>query len=260
MDTLFFIASKVVWGLIRPETWLVLGLGLTLVALLRGWQRAARWLGGLTLAFALAVAILPLGDLLIAPLESRYPPAPALDRVDGIVVLGGAEEAAIAERWGGTQLNQGAERFTGALALARRFPGAQVVFAGGSGRLRDMAGIETPESSVAESFFAGQGLDPERLLLESNSRNTAENAAFSLAVADPQPGERWVLVTSAFHMPRAMRSFARAGWPEMTAWPVDHRSRPFADGVGWDLADNLDLMDTALKEYLGLLVYGVTGR
>jgi uncharacterized SAM-binding protein YcdF (DUF218 family) len=118
----------------------------------------------------------------------------------------------------------------------------------------DSAGEITNEASVARVFFAAQGIDEGRLLLEQRSRNTAENAALSLALAQPQPGQTWLLVTSAFHMPRALNGFHQAGWPELLAYPVDYRSGRFIDGIGWDLAENLRVLNTALHEYVGLFV------
>ncbi|MFN3144366.1 MAG: YdcF family protein [Paracoccaceae bacterium] len=260
MDTLFFIASKLVWSLIRPETWIVIGLFLTWVALLRKRPRGARRLTFATLVFTLAVGGLPLGDLAIAPLETRYPANPPLARVDGIVILGGGEDRAAARLSGQPELNEAGERYTAALALATRHPGARVLFTGGSGRLRDPSGTDYPEASLAGAFFADQGLAPERLILEGASRNTVENARLSLPLADPQPGETWVLVTSGYHMPRAVRSFERAGWPDIVPYPVDHRARDLTDGLTWDLARKLEKLNIAVKEYIGLVVYGLTGR
>ncbi len=260
MDTLFFIVAKLVGGLLRPGSWVVLALAALLLALARGRVRAAAAVGTVTLVGLVALAVVPLGGLLLAPLEQRYPAQPALAGIDGIIVPGGAEDARAAARWGQVALNDGAERFTAALALARRFPNATLLFTGGSGALRGLGTPDAPNAGLAARFFAQQGIAPERLLLEGRSRNTAENAILSHALAAPQPGQRWVLVTSAFHMPRAMRSFRRAGWPGLVAWPVDHRSGRFADGIGWNLAGNMQQLDTALRERVGLLVYGLTGR
>lgn len=260
MGTLFFIASKLGWALIAPASWLILGPALALWALLRGRGRLGRWLLALSLAFGLAIGFLPFGDLLIRPLETRYPVAPALTRVDGIIVLGGGEDGEATTVWGAPQLNGAGERFSEALALARRFPDARIVFTGGSGALQGLALPRLSGAEVARRFFARQGLDMARLTLESDSRNTAENAAMSLALVGPKPGETWVLVTSGFHMPRAMRSFVRAGWPGLVAWPVDFRSAGFAYGIGWDLVGHLDVLQVALRERIGLLVYGLTGR
>src|SRR5690606_35248032 len=117
------------------------------------------------------LTVLPVGDLLLRPLEVQYPPAPVLERVEGIVVLGGAEDARKTSLWGQPQLNESAERLTSAVALARRHPQARILFAGGSGALRDVAGGAYSEAAVARQCFIDQGLPPSRLLFESRSRN-----------------------------------------------------------------------------------------
>ncbi len=260
MSTAFFVASKLVWALVRPESWIVIGLVLCVLAAARERLGAARRWGGLTLAFVLAVAVLPLGDVALRPLETRYPADPPLAQVAGIIVLGGAEQAHLTAYWGPPQLGEGAERFTAALALARDWPQARVLFTGGSGSLRDMGNAAMSGATVAEAFLLGQGLPPERLLLERASRNTAENAVLSRALAAPAEGETWVLVTSAFHMQRSLASFEAAGWTGLVPYPVDFRGGRFADGIGWDLARNLLTLNIAVREYIGLIAYRVTGR
>lgn len=260
MDTLFFIASKLIGALLRPDTWIVLALAVVVLALLFNRRSLALWVGSITLAVLVALSILPLGDLLLQPIERTYPAEPALGQVDGIIVLGGGEDAHASTFWGQMQLNEGGERYTAALALARRFPEARIVFTGGSGALRDLAGAETSEADMAGRFFRDQGVSPERLLLEDQSRNTAENARLSLALAAPKPGETWVLVTSAFHMPRAMRSFESAGWTGLVPWPVDYRTSAFKDGMGWNLTRNLLVLNTAIREQVGQIAYRLSGR
>ena len=260
MDTLFFIASKLVGALIRVDTWMIIAVGLIALATLLKWQGLARLMSLVTLVAMLAIAILPLGDPLLQIAERTYPADPALSQVDGIIVLGGGEDADGTAYWQQTQLGEGAERLTTALALARRFPQARVLFTGGSGRLRHLGGSSTPEAGAAAQFFVAQGLAPDRLLLEGASRNTAENARLSLALAQPQDGETWLLVTSAFHMPRAMRSFASAGWVGLVPYPVDYRTRGFMDGIGWNLSGNLNVLNTAVKEIVGQMAYALTGR
>lgn len=261
MDSLFFIASKLVWGLIRPDSWLVIGAGLALIGIVSGRRRLALGAGGFTFGALFLLAVLPLGDLLIGPLESRYPLPPEPERVDGIILLGGAEDGTWTVAGPQPRFNDAAERFTEALRLARRHPGAKLVFTGGSGALRDLGrGGMAPGASVAERFFLEQGLPPGQLILETASRNTAENARLSRDLVRPAPGETWLLVTSAFHMERAMRSFEAAGWTGLLAWPTDFRARPFRAGLGWDLRHNLDLLTTALREHVGLLAYRIAGR
>lgn len=260
MDTLFFIAAKVFWGVLRPDSWIIFGLAVTVLALWRGWRRLAQMAGGLSFAFVLLIAIVPLGDLALHPLETRYPPAPTLPDITGIIVLGGGEEAWLSARWGQVVLGEGAERFTAAMALARTHPQARLVFTGGSGVLRDVGTADWSGAAVAERLFAQQGIDPARLTFERASRNTAENASLTLTQIAPKPAEVWVIVTSAFHMPRAMASFNAAGWVNVIPWPVDYRARDLRRGLGWDFARNLDVLNTAIREYLGLLAYRATGR
>lgn len=260
MDTLFFITSKLIGALLRPETWVVIALGVIVLALVRNRRQVAlRW-ASMTLAVLVTLAILPLGDLLLQPIERTYPAHPSLSHADGIIVLGGGEDARASAYWDQVQFNEAGERFTAALMLARRFPKARLLFTGGSGALRDLGGAAVPEAPIAGQFFTDQGIAPPRLLLEGRSRNTAENARLSFALAVPEPGETWVLVTSAFHMPRAMRSFQAAGWPGLVAWPVDYRTSRFTDGIGWNLTRNLEVLNTAIREYVGQLAYRLTDR
>jgi uncharacterized SAM-binding protein YcdF (DUF218 family) len=260
MDTLFFIAAKTLGALIRAETWLVVAVALTVVAILMERRRLALAASGVTLLGLLLLSIFPLGDLLLQPLERRFPANPPLARVDGIIVLGGAGDVDGSVYWGQTQLNEAGERFTAAMALARRFPEARVLFTGGSGALRDLAGAPVSEAAAAETFFREQGLEPARLLLEGKSRNTVENARLSLQIAEPQSEDVFVLITSASHMPRAVRSFEAAGWPALTPYPVDFRTSRFSSGVGWNLPRNLQALNIALKEYAGQLAYRLTER
>ncbi|MFN3845714.1 MAG: YdcF family protein [Paracoccaceae bacterium] len=258
MDTTVFVLGKLVGLLIRPDMWLAAGLGLTVLALERSWLRAARWAGAVTLTVMLAVGFLPLGDLMLAPLESHHPVAPALPRIDGIVVLGGGEDAERSAHHGQVQLNEGAERLTEGLRLARAHPGARLVFTGGSGALRDALGGGASGAEVAGWFWSEQGVSGP--VLEGASRTTSENARATRALVTPAQDETWVLVTSAFHMPRALQSFRAAGWPDVHPWPVDFRSRPLVRGLRCDLDANLMRMRTALNEYVGLVGYRLLGR
>ena len=260
MDTVFFIGSKVIGALLRPDTWIIIALGLIVLALLTQRRRLALWVSGITLTALLLLAVLPLGGLLLQPIERTYPAQPTLERVDGIIVLGGGEDARASAYWNQMQLEAGGDRYTAALALARQFPEARALFTGGSGALRDLAGASTSEADMAGQFFRDQGIEADRLLLEGQSRNTAENARLSLALASPAPSETWVLITSAFHMPRAMRSFETAGWTGLVPWPVDYRTSSFADGIGWDLTHNLKVLNTAIREQVGQIACRLSGR
>jgi uncharacterized SAM-binding protein YcdF (DUF218 family) len=260
-STIFFVISKIVGLVIVGETWLILGLVLALIGLWRGWLRLARRAILAVLAAVLALTALPVGDWVIAPLEARHPANPPLPAPpDGIIVLGGAVETV---KWGATgqvHLNDAAERVTEAAVLALRYPAARVVLAGGGATLGPIGGDLPSEAAAMAALLTQVGVAPDRLVLEEQSRNTAGNAAFSLALAQPKAGERWLLVTSASHMPRAMAVFEREGWPGLTAWPVDFSVEPGGRGPTWDLALNLYFLNRAVKEYVGIAAYAAAAR
>jgi uncharacterized SAM-binding protein YcdF (DUF218 family) len=258
---MFFVLAKVLWVLLQPSTLLV-GAVLAGTALsVTTWCRLGRglaWGGGIALAIC---GLVPLGDALIQPLELRFH-RPDLDRVGptiaGIIVLGGGEDghAVGAPQLAG--LNEAAERYTEAVALARRLPAARLVFSGGSGWLLT---AEQPEAEGAGRLFAALGIAEDRITLEGQSRNTHENALLSAKVLKPAPDQRWLLVTSAWHMPRAMGTFRRAGFA-VEPWPVDYRTpRPLDMMRAYSsIPEGLRRIDFVTREYIGLAAYYLTGR
>src|SRR5262249_31594682 len=93
------------------------------------------------------------------------------------------------------------------------------------------------------------------ITLEDHSRNTVENAVYSKAIVQPKPGERWLLVTSAYHIPRAIGVFRKAGFP-VEPYPVDWRTRGVEDALHpfATVSDGLRRTDTAVHEWVGLAV------
>jgi uncharacterized SAM-binding protein YcdF (DUF218 family) len=256
---MFFTLSKVL-GLFAIPSNLAIALGLLGVVLLA--TRLARIGRLLTVASLIALALLglsPLGNALIIPLEQRFPPwDDTRGPPDGIVVLGGAITPDVSAARNDVALNEAAERVTAAVALARRYPAARIIYSGGTGALFYPEGSE---AASAVRIFESLGIPQARVVAEEQSRNTVENAVFSLLLAMPQPGERWLLVTSGYHMPRAMGVFRRAGFP-VEAYPVDWRTRGPQDALRpfSSLGGGLERADTAVHEWAGLLVYWLTGR
>ena len=257
---MFFIISKLIGLALQVKTWLAIGMVVSLFAGRFARPRLARWSGSVTLAALLAVCIFPIGDILLRPLEAEFPPRTAPEQIDGIVVLGGVEDQRATAAWGEPQLNEATERLTAAAALAIAHPGARLVFSGGSGRLRNTVLGQPEIPSVAVDFFVSLGIDPARITWEDQSRNTAENARFAYEVAAPAVSENWVLVTSAFHMGRARASFEAVGWDDIMPHPVDYRTGRFSDGIGWNLSGNLEVLNIAIKEWVGRLAYRLSGR
>jgi uncharacterized SAM-binding protein YcdF (DUF218 family) len=257
MQDLLFAASKIFWLFARPNTLALFLLTLGVLLLVAG-RRWGRWPALLGLGWYLAVLLTPLSAWLTLPLENRFArPAAVPERVDGVIVLGGAVEQPLTEARGFPALNGAAERMTEAVALARRHPEARIVFSGGSGRLDPG---QVTESDVARELFGMLGLEGPRLVFEDGSRNTWENATMSLALVRPQPGETWLLVTSASHMPRSVGCFRRAGW-SILPWPVNYTTQP--GGRGWfdpPLSFRLGQAEWAMREYVGLVAYRLLGR
>jgi uncharacterized SAM-binding protein YcdF (DUF218 family) len=257
MDGIAFVASKVLWGLLRPNT---IALVVALIGLLMVWRgrRAGRWPLTLGLGWFAAVFALPVSAMLTLPLEGRFSrPATPPGQVAGIVVLGGAVEQNLTDAHGIPALNGAAERMTEAVALARRYPEARVVFTGGSSAI--FPGGPT-EADTARRLFSELGLPPERVAFESESRNTYENAVLTKRLLEPQPGQTWLLVTSASHMPRSVGCFRAAGWA-ITPWPVNYTTgRAPALWYNWPFPSRLNQSEWALREWIGLVAYHLMGR
>lgn len=255
---MFFYLSKIFWFFIQPLNLAIFLLLAGLLAALVGRRRLA--VTGSALAFFILAlsAWTSLGAMMLTPLEQRFPRPPLPAKVDGIVVLGGGFEGAINLARGGYELNAGGDRMVEAAVLARRFPEAKVVVSGGNGELfLDGEG----DATTAPRLLGALGVAPERLILESKSRNTYENAVFTKALVTPKPGETWLLVTSAFHMPRAKALFDKAGLPTVP-WPVDYRTSG-KEGIGLfrdNPADSLQATTTATREWIGLVAYWLSGR
>jgi uncharacterized SAM-binding protein YcdF (DUF218 family) len=175
-----------------------------------------------------------------------------------VIVLGGVIDPDVSAARGVIELDSSAERAMALLTLARRFPDARIVFSGGSGRLLPNAPAEMP---YAEKLLAEFGMTGKRFVFEGGSRTTYENAVKSFDMLKPKAGERFLLVTSSFHMPRAVGAFRRAGF-EVEAYPVDWRTRGWRDAAlpFGRLSSGLARADVAIHEWAGLLVYWMTGR
>jgi uncharacterized SAM-binding protein YcdF (DUF218 family) len=253
---MFFVLSKLVWLIFSPVNFAILAALLAALLAFTRFARAARWIGLLSVTALVLMAFSPLPRAVIRPLEDRFTQQDAAKGpVAGIIVLGGA----IGVSRGDVVLNSSAARMIKAVELARLHPQAKVVFTGGSANL--VSQIETTEADGARRLFEAIGLDPARLVLEDKSRNTRENATFTRRLVDPKPGERWLLVTSAWHMPRSMGVFRRAGFA-VEAFPVDYWSKGTPDDFIRPYSRPhraLETADNGFKEWVGLLAYWLAG-
>ncbi|RST86650.1 YdcF family protein [Aquibium carbonis] len=256
---MFFIASKIFWMFANPLTLAAILALASFLLILAGWRRLAASAAGLGFLVLAVSGWTTAGALLLHPLEDRFQrPSDMPARVDGIVVLGGGFEGGVNRVRGGYELNSSGDRFVETAALALRYPEARVLVSGGAGALL----LEGEgDGETAPRLLEALGVDRSRLLLDNEARNTQENALFSKRLADPQEGETWLLVTSAFHMPRSVGLFRKADFA-VVPWPSDYRTSgverigPAEDNV-FDSTQNTAL---AIREWIGLLVYWLTGR
>ena len=201
---------------------------------------------------------MPIGNLLFYPLEQRFPVNPTLtEQPDGIVLLGGSFSLMASADRNQVHVNNHSERLLAFLELANRYPEARLVFTGGSGNPTFQ---EAREADFARDLFLSVGLNESRLEFERESRNTFENARNTTDMIAPAPGESWLLITSAFHMPRSFGVFCQQGW-KLLPYPVDYQTlqgRRFTLQLGF--LGHLTGLDLALREWIGLLAYRLTGK
>ena len=257
---MFFYLSKILWLVIAPANLLLLLLLLGAALLFTRFMRAGRRLVLASALGFLVLGILPVGTVMMRVLEDRFPQPPANTSAPaGIIVLGGAVNQQVTRLRGPIELTEGGDRMTEGVMLARRFPDAKLVFTGGSAAL---LGSPYREAHAAEKLFLGLGIPQERLVLESESRNTYENAIFTREILKPKPGDVWLLVTSASHMPRSVGIFRKAGF-NVTPYPVDYSTLGVASEyrtVFRNALHGLQRTEAAVREYIGLAAYWWTGK
>ena len=253
----FFHLSKLFWLLFVPGNFLAFTLLVGVALLAAGRRRWGMALVAVPSVFFAVLVFLPLDQWVMRPLENRFPRPAWPAHVQGIVVLGAGEEPEISASRGMPTVNFAEGALVEAASLMRRYPGARLIFSGGSPAL---AGPAHPEAMVAHGIFDQLGAEQSRIIYEDRSRNTWENLVFSRRLAKPAPGETWLLVTSAIHMPRSMGIAGKIGWT-MTPWPTDYQTLGGADIISrWNMSENLGLLEEALREWIGLGAYWLTGK
>jgi len=247
--------GKFAWIFLEPGNLLVLLLALGVIGLWFGWRRA-RVLVSISALSLLAIMVLPVGHWLFAPLENRFPQPPLPQRIDGIVLLGGAVSLPATRAHGEVALTEVGERIVATMMLAHHYPTVPVVLTGG-----DASSVPhgITDAEATRRALVAAGFNDHRLLVEDRSRNTWENAVNAKRVAAPQPGQVWLLVTSAFHMPRAVGCFRKVGF-DVLPYPIDYHTGDTSGLIGTSLAQGLETIDLSWHEWLGLAYYRLLGR
>jgi uncharacterized SAM-binding protein YcdF (DUF218 family) len=249
---MFIDALRLGSHIIEPVALLAILVLASIVATIVRRRRLALLLQVTALIIVTLTGILPGGAWLALPLEERFPSNPSLpDHVDGIIVLGGTERVLQSAAWHQPIFSDPTPILV-FLALGRQYPHAKLIFTGG---MHPRNAPSPTEADIVREFVRALNMDDHRILYEARSQNTLENALFSRDLVHPDTGQRWILVTQAISMPRAVAVFRHAGW-NVIPFPAGYLSK--GDGrvsASLDLLGELSLASVALHEWGGLLAY-----
>ncbi len=256
---MFFYISKFAWFIVAPGNIIFLCLLLGTILYWTRWRRLGGYLLSGVAVASLLISIFPLGNYAINKFEDRFP-KPGLNNlsVDGIIVLGGVISPALSMSRNELSFGSATERLIAFMELSKRYPNAKLIFTGGTG---DPFNPDLSEAKMVRPLLQNLGMNLNRITFETESRNTVENAEFTFKSVQPKRSENWILVTSAFHMPRAVGCFRKVGW-DIIPYPVDYGTMAGADSpsLQFNFTQGLSYLNSAVHEALGLLVYFITGK
>jgi uncharacterized SAM-binding protein YcdF (DUF218 family) len=208
------------------------------------------------LAVIAVAALSPLGNVLLTPLDQRFPmwSYPPQEGLDGIIVQCGSYDKVRFSYVSTLVLENDTEPLAMVVDLARRYPSAKIILSGGNGSAK------LDDAPALKRYFVSLGIPPERLMAEGQSRTVAESAQFAANLLHPSPSSRWLLVAYGYRMPRAVGAFRNAGF-NVLAFPVHLRTD------GWENiwmpdssgSENLLKLDIAAHEWLALVYYKLKG-
>ena len=255
---MFFLLSKILWFIFNPINLFFIFFGLCCLALFTRFFRPARIILVSLFCIPVVFSILNLGDLIFWHLENQFTSPKTLpSNLDGIVIAGGILNPILSHERGQPVIGGSIERLTIGAKYASEHPNAKLIFSGGSG---DLFQQEKKEAHYVIPLLVQLGVNRDQIVIEDQARNTYENSIFTFKLAKPKKGEHWILITSAFHMPRAMGTFKRAGW-NILATPVDFgTSKKLQWKPTLNLGQSLPKLGSALHECLGLFFYWLTDK
>ena len=254
---MFFYFSKIIWFVLDPGNILLVIICLTAFLAWIKWHDTLKYLITVCALFAILLTALPIGKLVINHLENRFQVVTVLPKnITGIIVLGGVVDQYLTNNREQIAINGAAERVTEFARLSKLYPKAKLVYTGGSGILGKQ---DLKEADFVRPLFKSLHIDQKRIVFENQSRNTAENASFTAKIIKPTMKQRWIIITSAFHMPRAIGIFQRHNW-NVLAYPVDYRTAvQIKYKLGLNFISNLSSFSLAIHELIGLIFYWLSG-
>jgi len=256
---MFFTLSKIFWTIAQPLNAICLLLILGGLIWVIFSKKVGRFFMTMGVTALVIFGVLPVGPALMVWLERQYPAPDTLpEKIDGIIVLGGALESYLSKANQQVAANDNVERLICFQDLAQKYPDAKLVYSSGAG---DILNPDAMEGDDARAYFKITGLGRD-IIYEEKSRNTYENALYTKELMQPDASENWVVISSAYHMPRAIGIFAKQAW-DVIPFACDRRTNGQYSDIFRRLPSvtgNFAMLNIALKEITGTFIYYVTGK
>ena len=253
-----FYLSKILWLIVNPFNIFIFITLFTMFLYFINFRRLSLIIYLINFIFIALISFLPIGSYLTYIIEKEFHTNTKIpERVDGILILGGATNPLLFKEFDQISLNGSAERLVESVMIIRKFEKAKVIFSGGSGIVNRS---DLGHSQVAKLFYKKMGVDINKIFFEDKSRNTHENIIYSKKIAKPKKNENWLLITSAFHMKRALLIAEKNNW-KLIPYAVDFKNiKDFKLTPNLNLLSNLNSFQSGLHEWLGLASYYLMGR
>ena len=253
-----FYLSKILWLIVNPFNIFIFITLFTMFLYLINFRRISLIIYLINFIFIALISFLPIGSYLTYIIEKEFHTNTKIpERVDGILILGGATNPLLFKEFDQISLNGSAERLVESVMIIRKFEKAKVIFSGGSGIVNRS---DLGHSQVVKLFYKKMGVDINKIFFEDKSRNTHENIIYSKKIAKPKKNENWLLITSAFHMKRALLIAEKNNW-KFIPYAVDFKNiKEFKLTPNLNLLSNLNSFQSGLHEWLGLVSYYLMGR
>ena len=249
--------SKNIWLILGPINFLIILICIGLCLKLFKKKFSSNFFLILSFIYFCIIAVLPTGYYFLNKLESSFQSKKILEsNIDGLLILGGPSSSNLSYIHQQVSFNEAGERLTESIKVIKNFKPKKIIFSGGS----PSQTFDSSHAYVAEKFFSEMGIETDNIIFEFKSRNTYENILFSMEIAQPKKEENWLIITSAFHMKRAIYIAEKLDW-KFIPYPVDFRTGllPYTK-PSITFLRNINTFDLASHEIIGLISYYFLGR
>jgi len=253
-----FYLSKIIWLVLNPFNIYIFFTLLTIILYLFNFKKISITIFLINTLFLFIICFFPIGNYLIHQIEKEYYLHIDIpEKIDGVLILGGATNPLMFKEFKQISVNESSERLIESVYIIKQFKNSKVIFSGGSGIINRP---DLGHSQVAKSFYKKMGVQDNRIIYEDNSRNTYENILFSKKIANPKKNENWILITSASHMKRAILIGSKHNW-NFVPYAVDFKTtKKYKLSPNLSLLSNLNSFQQGSHEWLGLISYFLMNR